>query len=60
MVSQRSPPEVVINRPVDDPRQLGSDAVIVDGVAVDVFHPPSPDTRPSIAELLAVVDGFRS
>lgn len=48
---------VAVQRPVEDARQLGGDALVVDGVARLTFRPASPDDRPSPEELL---DGVRS
>ena len=42
-----------VHRPVDDPLQLGADALFVDGRVEWVIRPPSPDARPSVADLLA-------
>jgi len=42
-----------VERPVEDLRQLGGDALVVDGVARAVFRPASPDDRPSVDELLS-------
>lgn len=38
--------------PVEDPRQLGGDAVVVAGVARTIFRPTSPDDRPDVDDLL--------
>jgi hypothetical protein len=49
-----------LRRPVEDTRQLGGDAVYgPDGELSIVFRPPSPDARPSIAELVAAVQRAR-
>lgn len=40
-------------RPVEDPRQLGGDAVIAGGVVVAVWRPRSPDDRPRAGDVLA-------
>ena len=42
-----------IERPVEDIRQLGGDAVVVAGVARLTFRPSSPDDRPAVDELVA-------
>ena len=42
-----------LHRPVEDTRQLGGDAVVVDGVAVAVWRPRSPDDRVDPGRLLA-------
>lgn len=44
---------VTAERPVEDVRQLGGDALVVAGVARLTFRPASPDDRPSVTELLA-------
>jgi hypothetical protein len=44
---------VVAERPDEDVRQLGGDALVMAGVARLTFRPSSPDDRPSIDELLA-------
>lgn len=40
-------------RPVEDTRQLGGEAVVVDGTVVDLWRPRTPDDRPGVAEVLA-------
>jgi len=40
-------------RPVEDVRQLGGDALVVGGKAVLTFRPSSPDDRPAATDLLA-------
>lgn len=42
-----------LSRPEEDTRQLGGDAVLVDGVVVALWSSRSPDDRPSAAEVLA-------
>ena len=44
---------VTVERPVEDVRQLGGDALAVAGVARLTFRPSSPDDRPTVADLLA-------
>ena len=44
-----------VRRPVEDARQLGGDALVMDGRAVRLFRPASPDDRPPVADLLAAV-----
>ena len=44
---------VSAERPVEDVRQLGGDALVVAGVARLTFRPTSPDDRPSPGDLLA-------
>jgi hypothetical protein len=41
-----------IVRPVEDSRQLGGDAVMVDAVVTTVWRPRSPDDRPSPTDVL--------
>jgi len=43
-----------VNRPVEDPRQLGADAVAVEGRVVWLRRQVSSDDRPSAASLLEV------
>lgn len=43
-------------RPVEDTRQLGGDAVLVDGVVVRIWRPRTPDDRPSAGEVLSAAD----
>ena len=43
----------VAERPVEDLRQLGGDALAVEGTARATFRPASPDDRPTVDELLA-------
>lgn len=44
---------VTADRPVEDIRQLGGDALVVAGVAQLTFRPASPDDRPSQGDLLS-------
>lgn len=44
-----------VRRPVEDTRQLGADAIVVDGRAVRVFRPRTPDDRPSVDALLTAI-----
>ena len=46
-----------VERPVEDMRQLGGDALAVAGVVRITFRPSSPDDRPEVAQL---VDAARS
>ncbi len=46
---------VSLKRPVEDVRQLGGDAVIMEGRVVRVFRPASPDDRTPVPALLAAV-----
>ena len=41
-----------LHRPVEDPRQLGADVVVVDGTARVLWRPRSPDDRPPAGEVL--------
>ncbi len=43
-------------RPVEDTRQLGGDAVVVDGTVVHLWRPRTPDDRPTASEVLAAAD----
>lgn len=50
-----------IRRSTQDTRQLGGDFVIApDGRLAAAFRPDSPDTRPSVDQLLAAVAASRS
>lgn len=40
-------------RPVEDIRQLGGDALVVDGTVVGVWQPRTPDDRPHASEVLS-------
>ncbi len=44
-----------LHPPVEDTRQLGADAVVLRGRAVRVFRPRTPDDRPSVDAILAVI-----
>lgn len=44
-----------VHRPVEDPRQLGADAVVVEGRTVWLRRQVSPDDRPSAETVLQVV-----
>lgn len=44
-----------LHPPVEDTRQLGADAIVVRGRAVRVFRPRTPDDRPSVDAILAVI-----
>lgn len=41
----------------EDTRQLGGDAVMVDGVVRTLWRPQSPDDRPAAADVLAGAEG---
>lgn len=43
-----------LSRPVEDTRQLGGDAVMIDGAVVTLWRSRGPDDRPPAAHLLAV------
>jgi len=47
-----------VHRPVEDPRQLGGDAVVVGGRTVWLRRQVSPDDRPSAATVLEVAAGI--
>jgi hypothetical protein len=40
-------------RPVEDTRQLGADAIMIDGVVRRLWRPRSPHDRPAAAEVIA-------
>lgn len=42
-----------LERPEEDTRQLGGDAVMVDGTVTTLWRPRSPDDRPAAEEVLA-------
>lgn len=42
-----------LNRPVEDTRQLGADAIMVDGVVRTLWRPRSPDGRPHGRDVVA-------
>lgn len=48
---------VRVRRPVEDTRQLGADAVVLDGAAEWVYRPRTPDDRPTAAQ---IIDAVRS
>jgi peroxiredoxin len=48
-----------IRRPVEDTRQLGADAVVVDGHAVRILRSRSPDDRPAMETLLEALASVR-
>lgn len=43
-----------LRRAEEDTRQLGGDAVLVDGIVTRVWRPASPDDRPAAEEVVAV------
>jgi hypothetical protein len=45
-------------RPVEDTRQLGGDAVLVDGTVVRLWRPRTPNDRPAASDVLASADEF--
>lgn len=45
-----------LTRPVEDTRQLGGDAVLVNGTVVRVWRPRTPDDRPAASEVLSAAD----
>jgi hypothetical protein len=45
-------------RPVEDVRQLGGDALAVNGIARVIFRPSSPDDRPSVDELMGAAQSI--
>lgn len=46
-------------QPVEDTRQLGGDAVVVDGVVRVLWRPRTPDDRVDVRVLAAAVEQFR-
>jgi peroxiredoxin len=44
-----------IQRPVEDTRQMGGDAVVRDSVVLRLWRPRSPDDRPAVAEMVAAL-----
>lgn len=40
-------------RPVEDTRQLGADAIMIDGIVRQLWRPRTPDDRPAAAEVIA-------
>ncbi len=46
---------VPLRMPVEDVRQLGGDAVVLDGRVMGVFRPASPDDRAPVTALFAAV-----
>jgi hypothetical protein len=40
-------------RPVEDTRQLGADAVVVNGIVLRLWRPRTPNDRPPAAEVIA-------
>lgn len=45
-------------RPVEDTRQLGADAIVVDGTVVRLWRPRSPNDRPPAATVVATARGL--
>ncbi len=41
-----------LDRPDEDTRQLGGDAILVDGTVTTLWRPRSPDDRPPVDEVL--------
>ena len=46
-------------RPAEDTRQLGADAVAVDGTVVRLWRPRSPDDRPAAWEVVGEAERLR-
>jgi hypothetical protein len=40
-------------RPAEDTRQLGADAIMIDGIVRQLWRPRSPDDHPAAAEVIA-------
>jgi hypothetical protein len=49
-----------LHRPVEDTRQLGGDAIMVNGVVVALWRPTSPDDRPPAPDVLRAATSFQS
>ena len=47
-------------RPVEDTRQLGGDAIMIDGIVRQLWRPRSPDDRPAAAEVIAATRAWPS
>ena len=45
-------------RPVEDTRQLGADAIMINGVVRRLWRPRSPDDRPPAAEVIAAAGAW--
>jgi hypothetical protein len=43
-------------RPVEDTRQLGGDALVVDGTVVGIWRPRTPDGRPRADQVLSLAE----
>jgi hypothetical protein len=44
--------------PVEDTRQLGADAIMIDGIVRRLWRPRSPDDRPAAAEVIAAASAW--
>lgn len=42
-----------LTRPVEDTRQLGADAIMIDGVIRQLWRPRTPNDRPDAADVVA-------
>ena len=40
-------------RPVEDPRQLGADAIMIDGMVRQLWRPRTPNDRPPASDVIA-------
>lgn len=47
-------------RPVEDTRQLGADAIMIDGVVRRLWRPRSPDDRPTATEVITAARAWLS
>jgi hypothetical protein len=45
---------------VEDTRQLGADAIMIDGVVRRLWRPRSPDDRPAAAQVIAATRDWLS
>ncbi len=48
-----------LQRPVEDTRQMGGDALVVDGRVVRLWRPATPDDRAAPARIAAAADEHR-
>jgi hypothetical protein len=47
-------------RPVEDTRQLGADAIMIDGVVRRLWRPRTPDDRPTASEVITAARAWPS
>lgn len=46
-------------RPAEDTRQLGADAIMVDGIVRQLWRPRTPNDRPQAAEVIAAAGAWQ-